>query len=74
MLAAHLSTMAKLADLDVAPAVNDWLRPWWLPKRGDHAFIRNRRRRDEVRAEHRDMVERYLTDRELIDRDGTDRE
>jgi transcriptional regulator with XRE-family HTH domain len=35
------------AHLDVAPAVEDWLRPWWLPKRGDYTFIRNRRRRDE---------------------------
>ena len=62
------------AHLDVAPAVDDRLRPWWLPKRGDHTFIRNRRRRDEVRAEHREMVERYLIERDLINRDGTDRE
>ncbi len=62
------------AHLDVAPAMEDWLRPWWLPKRGEFTFIRNRRRRDEVRAEHRQMVERYLTDRERVDRDRSDRE
>jgi transcriptional regulator with XRE-family HTH domain len=56
------------AHLDAAPAVEDWLRPWWLPKRGDYRFVRNRRRRDEVRAEYRDLVERYLTDREQVDR------
>lgn len=62
------------AHLDVAPAVEDWLRPWWLPKRGEFTFIRNRRRRDEVRAERRDMIERYLTDRYLTDRDQADRD
>ena len=62
------------AHLDVAPAMEDWLRPWWLPKRGEFTFIRNRRRRDEVRAAHREMVERYLADRERVDRDRSNRE
>jgi transcriptional regulator with XRE-family HTH domain len=62
------------AHLDVAPAVEDWLRPWWLPKRGDYTFIRNRRRRDEVRAEHREAVERYLTERERVDHGDLDRD
>jgi hypothetical protein len=61
------------AHLDVRPAIEDRWRPWWLPKRGDYTFIRNRRRRDEVRAEHRGMVDRYLTDRERIDGDRADR-
>jgi transcriptional regulator with XRE-family HTH domain len=61
------------AHLDVRPAIEDRWRPWWLPKRGDYTFIRNRRRRDEVRAEHRDMVERYLIDRERADRERADR-
>ena len=62
------------AHLDVVLAMEDSLRPWWLPKRGEFTFIRNRRRRDEVRAEHREMVERYLTDRERIDRERVDRD
>jgi transcriptional regulator with XRE-family HTH domain len=62
------------AHLDVAPAVEDWLRPWWVPKRGEFTFIRNRGRRDEVRAERRDMIERYLADRDLSDRDLADRD
>lgn len=56
------------AHLDVAPAVEDSLRPWWVPKRGDFTFIRNRRRRDEVRAERRDIVDRYLAIRVRADR------
>ena len=56
------------AHLDVAPAMDDWLRPWWMPKRGEFTFIRNRRRRDEVRAERRDIVDRYLADRDQTDR------
>jgi len=57
------------AHLDVAPAMEDWLRPWWVPKRGEFTFIRNRRRRDEVRAEQRDIVDRYLADRDHADRE-----
>jgi len=57
------------AHLDVAPAMEDWLRPWWTPKRGEFTFIRNRRRRDEVRAERRDIVEGYLAERDQTDRD-----
>jgi transcriptional regulator with XRE-family HTH domain len=67
------------AHLDVAPAIEDSLRPWWVPKRGDFTFIRNRRRRDEVRAERRDSVDRYLANRYLATRyltirDRADRE
>jgi hypothetical protein len=67
------------AHLDVAPAIEDSLRPWWVPKRGDFTFIRNRRRRDEVRAERCDIVDRhlatrYLTIRDLTIRDRPDRE
>jgi hypothetical protein len=51
------------AHLDVMPAVDDALRPWWVPKRGEYTFIRSRRRRDQVRAERRDMVDRYLEER-----------
>jgi transcriptional regulator with XRE-family HTH domain len=57
------------AHLDVAPAMEDWLRPWWRPKRGEFTFIRSRRRRDEVRAERRDIIERYVAGRDQTDRD-----
>ena len=62
------------AHLDVRPAIDDQWRPWWLPKRGDYTFVRNRSRRDQRRSEHRDMVERYLAERELADRDCADRD
>jgi transcriptional regulator with XRE-family HTH domain len=36
------------AHLDAIP-VNEWLRPWWKPKR-EYTFVRDRRRRDNIRA------------------------
>jgi transcriptional regulator with XRE-family HTH domain len=51
------------AHLDVRLVLDDPMRPWWRPKRGDYTFIRDRGFRDEVRAKRAETFARYIEER-----------